>query len=289
MFPRPSTYTLVAALILAASSAFATPTDDAIALFNEKKFPDARAALEKIVAAEPTNATATHYLGQTLLRRGDPKAYDEGVPLLEKAATLDPKNARYLVAYGQASMQLASNNTSISAATKGRDALEKSLALDPDNLDARETLFQFYHRAPWPIGSSSKANAQLAEIRKRDADRGITLDIIAKTNAKDFAAAFKLCDEIIAKNPDDYTAHYQYGRTAAISDLNLSNGVAHLEKCLTLTPPKPTSPTHSHAWNRLGNLHEKLKHPAEARAAYESALKLDPTNKPAADALARLK
>lgn len=279
----------LALLLALAPSAGATPLEDAIALFKEKKFPDARAALEKIVAAEPTNAAAHHYLGQTLLRRGDRKAFDDGVPFLEKAAALDPKNARYLVVYGQASMQLASNNTSFSAATKGRDALEKSLVLEPDNLDARETLFQFYSRAPWPIGSSSKANAQLAEIRQRDANRGNVLAIVSKTNTKDFAGAFKLCDEIIAQKPDDYLAHYHYGRTAAISDLNLSNGIAHLQKCLTLTPPTPVSPSHSNVWNRLGNLHEKLSHPAEARAAYEASLKLDPNNKQAAESLAKLK
>ena len=167
--------------------------------------------------------------------------------------------------------------------------MEKAIALDPNDLDSREGVYQFYQNAPWPIGSSSKAATQLAEIKKRDPDRWTVLSISTKARAKDYTGAFKLIDEILAKSPDNYVAHYQYGRTAAVADLNLPAGLTHLQKCLTLTPPGPASPTHSHVWNRIGNIHEKLKQPTEARAAYESALKLDPANKAAADSLAKLK
>src|SRR2546422_709225 len=81
---------------------------------------------------------------------------------------------------------------SISAALKGRDAMEKAVALDPAYLDAHDGLFQFYQRAPWPIGGTSRAAAHLEEIRKRDPDRATVLEAIAKTNAKDYAAAFKI-------------------------------------------------------------------------------------------------
>ena len=63
----------------------------------------------------------------------------------------------------------------------------------------------------------------------------------------------------------------------------------NLKKCLALEPTSPAQPTHSNVLNRIGNLQEKLGHPAEARAAYESALKLDPGNKQAAAALAALR
>ncbi|MCX6951325.1 MAG: hypothetical protein NTV51_03955, partial [Verrucomicrobia bacterium] len=170
MIPRLPTFAFAAAVHLA-TPAFAAPIDDAIALYKDKKYPDARAALEQIATAEPANAAAAYYLGMTLLRRGDPKALPDSVPWLEKAATLEPQNALYLADYGGASMQLAGQTSSISAATKGRDAMEKSLRLNPNNLGAREGLYQFYSRAPWPIGSSSKAQTQLDEIRKLDPDR----------------------------------------------------------------------------------------------------------------------
>lgn len=288
MLPRHLAFAATFALVAASSPA--APLDDAIALYKEKRFPEARVAFEKLAAAEPANATAAHYLGQTLLRRGDAKALDDAAPWLEKAVALDPQNATYLFNYGAAQLQLARKNTSLTSASKGREALEKAVALKPDYLDAREALFQYYTQAPFFAGgSSSKAAAQLEEIRKRDADRAILLSVGSKVTAKDFASAFRLLDDALVKQPDNYTALYYYGRTAAISELNLATGLAHLKKCLTLPPPGPASPTHSHVWNRIGNLHEKLKHTAEARTAYETALKLDSTNKPAADSLAKLK
>lgn len=280
------------ALLLVSSSAFlhgSPELDAALALFRGKKFPEARVALEKVAAAEPANAAACYYLGLTLSHRGDTTALDDAVPWLQKAVDLEPNNADYLADFGGISMQFAQKNSSLSAALKGRDAMEKSLAINPDNLDTREGLFRFYDGAPWPIGSSSKAARQLEEIRKRQPDRATVLSVIGKANAKDFPAAFKLCEDALAKNPGDYVALYQYGRTASVSGQNVERGIACLQQCLALAPSSPASPTHSNVSFRLGTLHERLNHPAEARAAYESALKLDPANKQAADALAKLK
>jgi tetratricopeptide (TPR) repeat protein len=280
---------LFALLLVFAPLARAAEIDDANALYDAKRYPEARVALEKIAAAQPQNAAAAFYLGQTLMHRGDPKALEDAVPWLEKATVLDPKNANYFNEFGDASLTLASNKTSLSAANKGREALEKCLQLDPENLDARDSLYQFYSQAPWPISSTSKAAAQLEEVRKRDPDRAMIMSVVEKVRSKDYAAAFKICEEAIAKNPANYMAHYQYGRTSAISEQNLELGITHLQKCLTLKLPGAASPTHSYVWKRIGNIQEKLKHRAEAIAAYENALKLDASNQQAADALAKLK
>jgi cytochrome c-type biogenesis protein CcmH/NrfG len=73
-----------------------------------------------------------------------------------------------------------------------------------------------------------------------------------------------------------------------MSGQNRAQGIERLKQCLTLEPPTPASPTHSNVWNRIGNLEEQRAHLAEARAAYAAALKLDPSNKAAQDALAKL-
>jgi tetratricopeptide (TPR) repeat protein len=280
---------LVAGLCLLTAARAATPTEDAIALYRAKDFPAARAALEKITAAEPNNAAACYYFGMTLMRRGDPKALPDAVPWLEKAAKLEPTNATYLSDYGGCSMQLAGRTRSLTAATNGRDAMEKSLTIDPDLLDAREGLWRFYTEAPWPIGSSSKAAKHLEEIRRRDSDRATVITVVAKAQDKDYATAFRLCEEVLAKNPENYTALYQYGRTASLSGQNLPRGLASLQKCLTLTPPGPSAPQPTQIWNRIGIIEEKLGHRAEARAAFETSVKLDPIHRAAADALIPLK
>jgi tetratricopeptide (TPR) repeat protein len=285
--------TALGMMALVSNAIAATPPppdfDTAVSLFNARRYPEAREAFEKIIATDPKHAAAYHYLGRTLAARNDTPALQEAVVALAKAVELEPANAIYLGIYGGTSLQLAARTTSISAAAKGRDAMEKALTIDPDYLMAREGLFQFYQRAPWPFGSSSKAATQLAEIRKRDPDLATILAVVSKTNAKEFDAAFKLCEEILHKQPDNYVALYHFGRTASISGTQLERGLEFLQRCLKFEPPTPASPTHSHAWQRIGNIQEQLRRPTEARTAYETALKLEPGNRQAADALARLK
>ncbi len=61
----------------------------------------------------------------------------------------------------------------MSMAPKLRDAFEKTVQLDPNNLDARESLLQFYLQAPSVVGGGKdKAQAQAREIAKRDPARG---------------------------------------------------------------------------------------------------------------------
>ena len=266
-----------------------TELEAALALFNAKRYPEARVELEKIIAADPTNAAAHHYLGRTIIARNDTAALEEGMVSLGKAVELEPNNAVYLGIFGGTSLQLAGRTNAISAAMKGRDAMEKALTIDPEYLMAREGLFQFYQRAPWPLGSSAKAAKQLEEIRKRDPDLATILGVVSKTTAKDFGAAFQLCEDLLNKKPANYVALYQYGRTASISGQNLERGLECLQQCLRFEPPTPASPTHSHVWQRIGNILEQLKRPTEARAAYESSLKLDPSNRAASEALAKLK
>ena len=277
----------LALILLLPAAALAAPLDDAISLYEAKKFPEARAVLEKITAAEPKNAAACYYYGMTLRLRGDSTALDDAAVWLAKAAELEPNNATYLADYGGTAMQLASKTRSISAANRGKDAMLKAIELNPNNLDAREGLLQFYAQAPWPIGSSSKAAAQADEIAKRDPQRGLLAQITVKTAAKKYADAAAICEDFLKKTPDHYLALYQIGRIASISGENLDRGIVTLRRCLELTPP-PNAGTHANAQFRLGNLFEKKGDKPAARAAYESALKLDPAYKNARDALAKL-
>lgn len=256
--------------------------DAAIELFEGKRYPDARVALERLVTAEPGNARACYYLGRTLELRADPGALPEAVKWLQRAAQLEPQNSIYLGRYGGASLLLAERTNSLFAARRGRDAMEQAVRLNPADLDAREGLFQFYQRAPWPLGSSAKAADHLEAIRQRDPARAGVLAILSRRQARDYAGAFRLCEQALADRPGDYNALYQLGCTALESGEQLARGVAALERCLTLEPPTPASPPPSVVWQRLGAVHEKRGDPDAARAAYAAALRLDPGNHEAA-------
>jgi tetratricopeptide (TPR) repeat protein len=278
---------LALALALTFSAARAASLSEAIALYDAKKYPEAGAALAKITAAEPKNAAASYYYGMTLRRRGDNTALDDAVPWLAKAAELEPNNATYLADYGGSALQLAGKTRSLSGANRGRDAMIRSLELNPDNLQAREGLMQFYSQAPWPVGSTSKAYAQAEEIRKRDPIRGLTALITLKSGEKKYADATELCESALKQNPDNYLALYQIGRLASTTGENLDRGLVTLRRCLELTPP-PNQPGHSGAHFRIGVILEKKGDKPAARVAYEAALKLDPRMKLALDALAKL-
>ncbi len=261
----------------------------AVALAKAGRYPEARDALQAIVDREPANAEAWHELGVVWKARRDNAAYEEAVRCFRKAVEREPKNAAFLADFGGTSLELAGRTNSLSAAREGKAALEKAVGMDPSNLDAREGLFQFYLRAPFFVGgSTAKADAELAQIRARDPERATALAVLARASMKDYAGAFRLCDEALARNPNDYTALYQYGRTASVSGTNLQRGVECLRKALTLEPPHPASPTHSNLWYRLGDIEEKLGNPAEARAAYENAVELDPANRQAQSGLGHL-
>ena len=283
----PLALPLALALALTFSTARAASLSDAIAFYDAKKYPEAGAALEKITAAEPKNAAAAYYYGMTLRRRGDNTALDDAVPWLAKAAELEPNNATYLADYGGSAMQLADKTRSLSGANRGRDAMIRAIELNPENLQAREGLMQFYSQAPWPVGSTSKAYAQAEEILKRDPIRGLTALITLKSGEKKYAEATELCETALKQNSDNYLALDQIGRLASTTGENLDRGLVTLRRCVELTPP-PNQPGHSGAHFRIGVILEKKGDKPAARVAYEAALKLDPKMKLALDALAKL-
>ena len=263
--------------------------DAAMALVHAKRYPEARVALQQVVAAQPKNAAAWHQLGMVWRARHDTTAYEQAAQCLASAVALEPNNPIYLGDYGGTEMELADRTRSISAAITGRDAMQKAETLAPDDLDVREGLFLYYLRAPFFVGgSTAKADSELQEIRRRNPSRAISLAVLTKANDKDYAGAFALCDQELATHPDDYTALYQYGRTASVSGQKLERGLACLQKALTIEPPGPTAPAHTYVWGRIGDIQQKLGHPQEARDAYKTALKLDPNNRLASSALEKL-
>ena len=267
----------------------AAPNDAALALYHEKHFPEARAAFEQLAVANPNNAEAHYYLGVLAGRRNDP---DEAIRQLEIATTLEPKNSEYFLdlggAYGNAA-SAASMFSKLSFAKKCQTALEKSVELNPDNLAARNGLISYYRSAPsFAGGGMSKAYEQAEEIRKRDPFMGASVLGQLYLAEKKYDEAFALFEEVLKTKPDHYLALYSIGRTSAQTGLRLERGAQTLRRCLELTPGKG-EPGHAPVQWRLGNLAEKQGKPADARTAYEAALKIDPTFAPAQDSLAKLK
>jgi predicted Zn-dependent protease len=164
---------LWAALLgLLAFSAAAAPVDDAVVLYRQKKFPEARAILEPVTAADPSNAPASYWLGMVCLRQGGPNGLDSARLWLGRALKLEPDNETYQADYAGTCLLMADRDNSFSLALEGRDGMTRAIAANPSDLAACEGLMRFYAKAPWPLGSPERARSLADHIAKLDPKRG---------------------------------------------------------------------------------------------------------------------
>jgi tetratricopeptide (TPR) repeat protein len=313
----------IAALLLtpavhAASDALAP----GIQLYEGRRYEEAKKFFEPYVAKNPRDAEAAFYLGRTWLALGKSEPAAEW---LEKATALAPRRSDFFLwlgrAYGRAAVE-ASVFRQPGLAKKTKAAWEKAVALDPNSLDARDSLIQFYLQAPGVMGGGvDKAREQAAEIRKRDAVRGHIASANIALDQKDPAgaerelkaaiqeapaeprprlslallyqeqekwpAAFDTLEALLKTAPDNYDALYQVGRAAALSGQRLERAEECLKRYLGHTPGPQSAPL-ANAHFRLGQVYEKKGNKAQARAEYQAALKLDPRLEDAKKALAKL-
>jgi Flp pilus assembly protein TadD len=195
-----------ALLLLLGAGARAGPIDDGVALYRQRKYPEARAVLEPLVAAEPANARAEYFLGMTVFRLPGPGSLDQARRILAKAVKLAPGNAAYLADYAGVCLLQADRDSSFGLALEGRDAMTRAIAGNPDDLEGRAGLMRFYAKAPWPLGDSDKALAQAAEIARRDPKRGLAayqalVAIFGKAGEKEEALSASRAAQKLAPAP----------------------------------------------------------------------------------------
>ena len=97
------------------------------ALFRCGRHAEAARELELVVAHDPANASAFHKLGVVSMRLGKP---ERSIEAFRAAATLAPQEAAYQWSYAEVAM-------AIGARDEAEAALSASLAIDPDNAEAR--------------------------------------------------------------------------------------------------------------------------------------------------------
>jgi tetratricopeptide (TPR) repeat protein len=266
----------------------ATTLAEAQDLYRAKRYAEARTAFEQVTAADPDNTEAAYRLGRLALMRNEP---EEAVKWLEKATTLAPRSSPYFKALGDAyglSAQMAGLFSKLGFARKCLAAYEKGVALDPQSVSARYALFDFYRTAPAIVGGGlDKARAQAQEIQKLDVVRGTLALVEVSVVDKKYEEAFAILEDFRRSHPEVLDAVYQIGRVAVLSGLRLDEGAAALKDYLAHTPNENQPPFWAAHW-RLGQIFEQKGDPAAARAEYEAALKLNPTQPQLIEAMKRL-
>jgi tetratricopeptide (TPR) repeat protein len=282
---------IAALLLLLATSSFAADSalrEQVTTLFNQRQWAEAQGVLEKAVAVAPDNAEAYFCLGQCQLNRGDT---GKAVLSFEKATALAPANSEYFRLLGDSyglTAEKAGLFSKFGWAKKCKAAYDKSVELDPTNINARWSVMEYCRQAPGFVGGGMDgAYAQAAEIKRLDPARGRIAYAGLYTTDKRFSDAFAVYEEVLRDAPDDYNALYQVGKLADTTGQELDRGLAALRKCLTIEHPADSRgyvPAH---W-RIGNILLRKGDKAGARAAYEAALKLNPEFPEAIESLKKL-
>jgi tetratricopeptide (TPR) repeat protein len=274
--------------IATAGMLHATTIAEAQELYRAKRYAEARTAFEQVAAVDPDNTEAAYRLGRLALMRNE---QEEAVKWLEKATMLAPRSSPYFKALGDAyglSAQKAGLFSKLGFARKCLAAYEKGVALDPQSVSARHALFDFYRTAPAIVGGGlDKARAQAQEIQKLDVVRGTLALVEVSVADEKYEEAFATLEDFRRSHPETLDAVYQIGRVAVLSGLRLDEGAAALKDYLTHTPNENQPPFWAAHW-RLGQIFEKKGDPAAARAEYEAALKLNPTQPQLIEAMRRL-
>ena len=262
--------------------------------------------------------------GRAALERGDA---DQAAAQLEKAVAAKPASpeAHYWLgmAYG-AQTQRAGLLSKMGLAKKAKAEFSKTVELDPNSIDARFRLLEFYVAAPGIAGGDeAKGLEQAAEIQKRDRLEGHRayarvytmqkkLDLAEKElaeavreqpksakahyfhgntllNQKDWKRSLEEYDQALALDAAYMPAHFRIAQLAAQSETSsyYPRGEESIRKYLAY---KPTAdePGLARAWYWLGMIQEKQGKKADARQSYESSKKLDADSKDVAEALKRV-
>jgi Tfp pilus assembly protein PilF len=261
--------------------------------------------------------------GRAAMQRNE---YETAANLLEKAVAQNPNSAEAHFLLGEAYGSLAQNAIFFKQpglASKTHREFARAAELDPNNLDARFSLIEFYMIAPGFMGGDEKkAFEQAGEIRKRDGMRGHQAYAYIYTRQKKHDLARKEYVDAVKEQPNSPKTHYwlgisfltadknykgaaeefemavklepsympgwfQIGHMAALSGANLQRGEESLQKYLAYTP-KQDEPQHYRAYYWLGGIFEKQGKKGEARQSYATSLKINPRQPDVAEALKKI-
>ena len=253
--------------------------------------------------------------------------YDPAIRSAEKAVAIDAQNSVYHEWLGRAYGEKADHASLFSAmslAKKTRKEFDTAMQLDGKNFSARQALIEFDCSAPGIVGGGEeKALPQIKQLAEMDAAEGHYAAGNCRRQKKDFAVADEEFAKALESNPKSAVLIYDIGdyavkrgqpeRLLAVAEMGERvasgdlRGKFYRGVALVLKKENPEEaerllreyakkapvrsgyprPAAAHAW--LGRLFEDQNKMEEAVKEFESALKSDPKNKMAHEALKRLK
>ncbi len=296
---------------------------EAIHLYQRGEFKQAVHLLEQLKNTTPDEHETRFWLGKSYIKI---RKWGDGVKEMEKAVELQPSKAEYHLWLGRASGFHAEHSSFVRAPFRARRVLKEfeiARDLEPDDLDVRFDLLEYYLNAPGFLGGGKdKAEAEAEVISKLDPKKGYNARATIHRKNEDWDLTRQELTQATVDYPDDADAwkdlaDYLLDRTdfadalhcaqkalaidagskqskliIAASEIRLQKNPEHAAGILrdlaggTLADEEPAFET-VYYW--LGEYHLAKGDKANARKAFESALDFDPDHSKAKDSLSRLK
>jgi tetratricopeptide (TPR) repeat protein len=318
-----SFFARAAAWTLYASVAVAQPADSVVRqatrLFETGNSAAAAALLRPLA---DTSARAATLLGRIAWQSAN---YKDAARWLDAAIALDPRHVDAYVWRGRTYVQeIETTNFLRKGAVAGhaRSMFEKAVEIDPSSFEAREARTEYLMNAPGIAGGSiDKARAEANAAKRVSPVRGALLVGRVEEKAGNTAAAeaeyralttsfpdssgawealttlyqsqsrwddaFRVIDDRLRANPNDYGMLYQLGRAASLSGQRLEAGEEALRRYLGRDNARKAFDGTVHY--RLATIRERRGDVQGARSEYELAVALDPRNVAAKRALEKLR
>jgi tetratricopeptide (TPR) repeat protein len=282
-----------------------------------------RVAIQRMMAARPVTPLAEFAMGCMAVMAS---RWDSAATHFSAAAKGNPQSSAAFLWVGNIDGQLARAGdaaTKQRLAPRIRDAYRTAIALDGSNIDAREALMTYLIEAPAKLGGSREsANEQAIAIARLDAFRGISAKLAVASAGRDNATVERLLAQATTQFPDSVLgwanlsamqadgqrpaeafatitrwqargthvmfALFSLGRTSAVTGQQLALGEQALLQYLRGSRDA-NDPPFANASYRLGQIYERQKRTADARIAYQAALRANPRLRDAQAALDRVK
>jgi len=242
------------------SACVAAWLQSALAHHRDGRVHDAAALYQRILAADPRHADATHFLGLLLCDTGDVAT---GIQWIEQSIALNP-DATYYSNLGNVLMRAGEHAAAIVA-------YREAVARRSDYADAHNNLGNALRMTADPVGAMESCANALA-LRPDYVEAWSNLGD-ALTQHGSFDAAIKSYTKALALRPDYAEAHNNLGNLFEKQG-KLADAATCYRQAVALKPG--VAAIH----NNLGNVLRDQGRLAEAVDSYRNALALDATHQP---------
>lgn len=243
--------------------------EQGITFFESAKADEAKSFFVDFIKSNKKHPEANFYLGRIYF---DEDEYGKATDWFEKAADYDSDNSKYYMWLGHSYGRRAQNAGKLKQALYARESrknYEKSVELDPDNVEARESVMEFYLQAPGFMGGGrDKAENQAKAIMELDKEAGYVAWGRIFTNYDETEAALSNYSEAIEKYPSLMSPYYQ------LYNLHFNQG--NFEAAADVAKKQlAQNDTTAAIYLRLGNALQRYEQFDEAYSAYQTTLEVD--------------